>query len=70
MNITLYSTDCPKCKILKKKLLQKSIDFQAVTDRELMMSLGFSTMPVLKVNDKIMNFKEAVNWVNKEDKWN
>lgn len=70
MNVTLYSTGCPKCKILEKKLLQKSIDFQAVTDRELMMSLGFSTMPVLKVNDKIMNFKEAVNWVNKEDKWN
>ena len=70
MNVTLYSTDCPKCKILEKKLLQKSIDFQVVTDRELMISLGFSTMPVLKVNDKIMNFKEAVNWVNKEDKWN
>lgn len=70
MNVTLYSTGCPKCKILEKKLLQKSIDFQVVTDRELMMSLGFSTMPVLKVNDKIMNFKEAVNWVNKEDKWN
>lgn len=70
MNVTLYSTGCPKCKILEKKLLQKSIDFQVVTDRELMISLGFSTMPVLKVNDKIMNFKEAVNWVNKEDKWN
>lgn len=70
MNVTLYSTDCPKCKILEKKLLQKSIDFQVVTDRKLMTSLGFSTIPVLKVNDKIMNFKEAVNWVNKEDKWN
>lgn len=70
MNVTLYSTGCPKCKILEKKLLQKSIVFQVVTDRELMISLGFSTMPVLKVNDKIMNFKEAVNWVNKEYKWN
>ena len=62
--ITLYSTHCPKCKILEKKLDNAKIKYEICDDRELMAEKGFDLMPVLDVDGQIMNFGEAVKWVN------
>ncbi len=32
MSVTLYSTHCPKCDVLEKKLQNKGIKYQAVYD--------------------------------------
>ena len=32
MNITLYSTGCPQCKVLKAKLDQAGIKYNTVSD--------------------------------------
>lgn len=64
MNVVLYSTGCPKCKVLKAKLDNTWIKYEIVDDVDEMLSLGISTVPCLGVDGKIMNFKESVDWVN------
>lgn len=64
MNIILYSTGCPKCKILRSKLDSKNISYIIESDVEKMLSLGMTTMPMLSVNNKLMNFTDAVKWIN------
>ena len=67
MNITVYSTGCPKCDVLEDKLKAKKISFNIVSDIETMNSLGINAVPVLQMGDKFMNYKEAVDWVNKQE---
>lgn len=64
MSIILYTTHCPKCLVLEKKLASKNIEFEEITDNELMLKKGFTMVPVLEVDGKIMNFKEANTWIN------
>lgn len=62
--ITLYTIDCPKCKILEKKLNDAGITYFVCKDKKTMTSKGFDFMPVLEVDGKYMSFVEAVKWVN------
>lgn len=62
--IILYSIDCPKCKILEKKLNNVGITYSVVKDRDIIRYKGMDLMPVLEVDGKRMGFKEAVDWVN------
>ena len=62
--ITLFTIDCPKCKILEKKLAQANIEYEVCKDRETIANKGFDLMPVLDVDGQIMGFGEAVKWVN------
>lgn len=64
MNVVLYSTGCPKCKVLKAKLDNTWIKYEIVDDVDEMLRLDISTVPCLGVDGKIMNFKESVDWVN------
>ena len=64
MSIILYSTGCPKCKVLKAKLDQKDLTYDIETDIEKMKELNILSLPVLKVDDKFLQFKDAVDWVN------
>ena len=62
--VVLYSNGCPRCTILKRKLDEKGIDYSACMEVEEMLSLGITSVPVLKVDDKMMDFSEAVKWGN------
>jgi glutaredoxin len=66
MNVVLYSTNCPKCKVLEKKLDSIGIDYKIVTDEDLMISKGFSSAPMLEVDDNIMDFGNAVRWAKEQ----
>lgn len=63
--IILYSNNCPRCKILKKKLDDNKINYEIIDDVDTMIDKGLSTVPVLEINGKMLDFKEAVEWVNK-----
>lgn len=63
-DITLYSTGCAKCKVLKKKLEQKDIDYTENNSVDAMLALGIMQVPVLCVDGKRMAFSEAVTWVD------
>ena len=66
--IVVYSTNCPRCKILETKLNQKGITYEVCTDVDEMIALGLSSAPGLKIEDgPIMGFSEAVKWVNEQE---
>lgn len=62
--IKLYSTHCPRCNVLVAKLNQKNIQFEEITDIDIMEKLGIMSVPMLSIDDKLMDFKEAVTWIN------
>ena len=68
--IILYSTNCPKCKVLEQKLKSKNIEYIEFTDVNKMIEMGFSVMPMLEVDGVIMDFGTANKWINefKENK--
>lgn len=61
--IKLYTTHCPKCKVIEKKLAQKGIEYTEVTDKDEMINRGFKSAPVLEVDGKILNFGDANRWI-------
>lgn len=63
MEIILYTTHCPQCKLLEKTLKDKNIEYKEETNVDTMLSLGIQAVPILQVDDKKMNLKEALTWV-------
>lgn len=66
-NITLHSTGCPQCNVLKRKLAAKGITYEENNDVEKMVALGIEYVPVLQVNDTLMDFLAACKWVDAEE---
>lgn len=66
MKVVLYTTHCPKCMVLEKKLASKNISYEEVTDVDLMINKGFDVMPVLEVDNTVMDFKTANTWINEQ----
>ena len=66
ISITIYTTHCPRCEVLKKKLEQKGITWYIEIDSmEIMNNLGIKSVPMMSINDgKLMNFEEAIKWIN------
>ena len=60
----MYTTHCPKCKLLTVKLEGLGIEINEVTDVELMKEKGFTTVPMLEVDGNIMDFSAAYKWAN------
>lgn len=68
MEVTLYSTGCPKCKVLKKKLEAANINYTEVTDTDkvyqICNSTGFDSVPIIAIEDgRILDFNRAIAWV-------
>lgn len=63
-NIILYTTGCPRCVVLKKKLDAKGVSYSTVDDQDLMISKGFMEAPILEVDGACMGFSEANKWIN------
>ncbi len=47
--ITLYSTGCPQCEVVKEKLEAKNIVFNVISNKEEIMKKGFTKVPVLQI---------------------
>lgn len=63
----LYSTGCPKCKILKKKLDDANIVYKENNNVDDMLKLGLEQVPVLFVDGTVFNFGEAVKWIKEQN---
>ena len=66
MKVILYSTGCPKCNVLKKKLAEKDITYEEFTSVDDMLSMGIKEVPMLGVGEKLMSFKESVDWIKEQ----
>lgn len=63
--VTLYSTHCPKCRVLEAKLQKAGIDFRVCEDIPAMEAKGISSVPVLEMEDgALLDFAQAASWVN------
>lgn len=65
--VTFYSTHCPKCNILEKKLKAANIDYTENNDVDVMLSKGLLTAPVLEVDGEIYTFTQAVEWLKNQE---
>lgn len=65
--VVVYSTGCPRCIVLEKKLIEKNIAYQIDNDTDKMIEKGFTEIPMLEVNGKYYNFVEAVKWANEQE---
>ena len=61
--IILYSTSCPKCGVLEKKLNEAGITYSISADVKKMEELGIEFVPVLSVDGELLQFGDAVNWI-------
>lgn len=62
--IVLYSTGCPKCNVLKSKLNKAGIKYTIVSDTNKILETGFNVVPILKVGDDFLLFKQANDYLN------
>ncbi len=63
--ITIYTTQtCPKCKILKKKLEEKGIEYKEFNDEDEMQRMGILSVPVMDVDGEQLDFPAAIKYVN------
>lgn len=63
-NIVLFSSGCPKCKVLKQKLDDRKIEYEVSEDFDELIEQNLQTVPVLKVNGEYYQFSEAIKVVN------
>lgn len=64
MKVVLFSTKCPKCNVLEKKLKKKNISYEEVNDIEIMKEKGYLSVPVLEIDGTAMDFNTASDWIN------
>lgn len=55
---------CPKCKVLKKKMDGKSIQYTECDDVNVLISKHVEFTPMLEVDGVMMDYAEAIKWVN------
>ena len=69
--VTLYSTGCPKCNVLKKKLDAAGITYSLIEEESAVLNvankIGATTVPILEDNDKYMDFAAAIKWINDKE---
>lgn len=63
--IILYSTGCPKCQVLRKKLEKANINFNICKDTDTMKEKNINSVPALEVNGTLYSFKDAAELINR-----
>ena len=67
--ITLYSTNCPKCKVIETKLKQLGLNYNTITDINIMKQKGISSAPYLELEDgSLLDFNKARLWIKNQVK--
>lgn len=66
MKIILYTTNCPKCRILEAKLNNKKMEYKIETNIDEMLAKGLMSAPGLEVDGQLMDFVAANKWINEQ----
>lgn len=70
--IEFYTSHCPKCKILKQLMDKNKIEYIEIDNEDIYMPLagknGIMSMPFAKVDGKIMNTKQLLDYITKGEK--
>ena len=66
--IKLYTTHCPRCKVLETKMSKKGINYKEIDSIDIMTEKGFKSVPVLELEDgTILDFAKANSWINEQE---
>lgn len=65
--VILYTIGCPRCTVLEKKLDAKGVTYEKFDDKDKMIEMGMSTMPILEVDGVRMNYAKAAKWINERN---
>ena len=69
MGIRLYSTHCPQCNILEKKLKDKNIVFEEINDIDEINKIAsenkMTSVPILFIDGEYLNFSKAIQKITK-----
>ena len=64
----LYTIDCPACQVLEKKLDLKNLSYEKIYDEKIHDEKEIVILPVLELDiGELLNFSEAINWVNNKE---
>lgn len=66
-SVVFYSTGCPKCNVLKRKLDGAGIEYTTVSDTDEMQKLGLKSAPALGVDGELLDFGKAISWVKEQE---
>lgn len=67
IEVLLYTTGCPLCEALEKKFKDADVSYDICDDVDTMMDLGMTHVPMLRVGDKMMDYREAMEWIAAQD---
>ena len=65
MKVKLYTTHCPKCKILEERLNEKKIKYEVIDNIEELQKMNFKSVPNLEIDGKIYNYLDSIRYLNK-----
>ncbi len=68
MKLVFYTTHCPACNILEKKLKAAGLEYITVEDPNKIIELGFFSAPILTVDENPMTLRQACNWIEKYER--
>lgn len=75
--IIFYTTNCPRCQVLKKKMDALGIDYELNNNIEEMALQGIQTVPMLRIEEEmpdssilttLLDFSPAVKWLKEYEK--
>ena len=66
MKTKLYSTNCPKCKVLETLLNRDNIDYVVTTDVSSLINEGIASAPVLEIKLTVDEARKYLSYVHNE----
>lgn len=62
--LTLYSTGCVRCNLVKQMLDMHNVSYQEVNDKQIMIEKDFESAPVLEVDGKVIeDYSLILSWL-------
>lgn len=61
--VIMYTTGCPRCAVLAKKLENAGVPYTVCEDIAEMRKLGLLSAPAIDIGGRILAFSEAIEWL-------
>ena len=62
--IRVYTTGCPNCLVLERKLKEKNIEFEEIKDIEVIKEAAkannYTTVPLMEIGGVVLDFRKAI----------
>lgn len=64
-DVLVYTKEgCPRCNLLKKRLMDNNILFNICDDEQVIVDKGYDLLPVMVVDGKEYDYAHAMQWLS------